>query len=116
MDPVLLRHLLEGDGRPSQGHHDYLEACEGDMSPPFDVTDKLHRACHTLHGSANMANVERGVAVAGALNRFVRRVYDHKVGFEESGLDALKAAARSDRDDRCRHQPARSRARRLRRA
>ncbi len=94
MDPV----LYDIFSKETAGHlkviTDYLAACEG-HEPPFDVTDKLHRACHTLHGSANMANVERGVAVAAALNRFVRRVYDHKVGFEKSGLDALKAGARA---------------------
>jgi chemosensory pili system protein ChpA (sensor histidine kinase/response regulator) len=94
MDPV----LLDIFSKETAGHlkviTDYLVACEGHQ-PPFDVTDRLHRACHTLHGSANMANVDRGVAVAGALNRFVRRVYDYKVGFQQSGLDALKAAARA---------------------
>jgi chemosensory pili system protein ChpA (sensor histidine kinase/response regulator) len=94
MDPV----LYDIFSKETAGHlkviTDYLSACEG-HEPPFDVTDKLHRACHTLHGSANMANVERGVAVAAALNRFVRRVYDHKVGFQKSGLDALRAAARA---------------------
>ena len=63
MDPVL--HDIFS--KETAGHlkviTDYLEACEG-HEPPFDVTDKLHRACHTLHGSANMANVDRGVAVA----------------------------------------------------
>jgi chemosensory pili system protein ChpA (sensor histidine kinase/response regulator) len=94
MDPV----LLDIFSKETTGHikviTDYLEACEGHQ-PPFDVTDKLHRACHTLHGSANMANVERGVAVAGALNRFVRRVYDYKIGFQKSGLDGLRAAGRA---------------------
>jgi len=94
MDPV----LLDIFSKETTGHikviSDYLEACEGHQ-PPFDVTDKLHRACHTLHGSANMANVERGVAVAGVLNRFVRRVYDYKIGFQKSGLDGLRAASRA---------------------
>ena len=94
MDPV----LLDIFSKETTGHlaviTDYLDACEGHQ-PPFDVTDKLHRACHTLHGSANMANVERGVAVAEALNRFVRRVYDFKIGFEQSGLDGLRAASRA---------------------
>ncbi|MGB5337317.1 MAG: Hpt domain-containing protein, partial [Woeseiaceae bacterium] len=92
MDPV----LYDIFSKETAGHlkviTDYLSACEG-YEPPFDVTDKLYRACHTLHGSANMANVQRGVAVAAALNRFVRRVYDHKIGFQKSGLAALKAAA-----------------------
>ncbi len=69
-----------------------LDACEG-HEPPFHVTDKLYRACHTLHGSANMANVERGIAVAGALNRYVRRVYDLKVGFQQAAIEVLRAAA-----------------------
>ena len=94
MDPVL--HDIFS--KETAGHlkviTDYLDACEG-HEPPFDVTDKLHRACHTLHGSANMANVDRGVAVAAALNRFVRHVYDHKIGFQKSGLDALRAASRA---------------------
>jgi chemosensory pili system protein ChpA (sensor histidine kinase/response regulator) len=94
MDPV----LLDIFSKETAGHLkvivDYLKACE-EHQPPFDVTDKLYRACHTLHGSANMANVERGVEVAGALNRFVRRVHDYKVGFQQSGIDALKAAARA---------------------
>ena len=92
MDPV----LYDIFSKETAGHlkviTDYLSACEG-YDPPFDVTDKLHRACHTLHGSANMANVDRGVAVASALNRFVRRVYDHKVGFQRAGLAALQEAA-----------------------
>ena len=94
MDPVLLDIFAKETAGHLQVIIDYLRACEG-HSPPFAVTDKLHRACHTLHGSANMANVERGVAVAGALNRLVRRVYDYKIGFQKSGLDALKAAARA---------------------
>jgi chemosensory pili system protein ChpA (sensor histidine kinase/response regulator) len=94
MDPV----LLDIFSKETAGHVkvivDYIEACEGHQ-PPFDVTDKLYRACHTLHGSANMANVERGVAVASVLNRFVRRVYDYKIGFDQSGLDGLRAGSRA---------------------
>ena len=94
MDPILHDIFTKETAGHLKVIIDYLAACEGHQ-PPFDVTDKLHRACHTLHGSANMANVERGVAVAAALNRFVRRVYDHKIGFQKSGLDALRAAARA---------------------
>ncbi|MDH3266572.1 MAG: Hpt domain-containing protein, partial [Gammaproteobacteria bacterium] len=94
MDPVLLDIFSKETTSHVKVITDYLEACKGHQ-PPFDVTDKLYRACHTLHGSANMANVERGVAVAGVLNRFVRRVYDYKIGFNQSGLDALLAASRA---------------------
>lgn len=94
MDPV----LLDIFSKETAGHlkviDNYLAACEG-HTPPFQVTDKLYRACHTLHGSANMANVGRGIAVAAALNRFVRRVHDHKLGLQKSGTDALRAASRA---------------------
>src|SRR5690606_16177175 len=92
MDPV----LLDIFAKETDGHlrviTEFIAACESHR-PPFHVTDKLHRACHTLHGSANMANVERGIAVAGALNRYVRRAYDYNAGLEKSGLDALGDAA-----------------------
>jgi chemosensory pili system protein ChpA (sensor histidine kinase/response regulator) len=94
MDPVLLDIFSKETAGHLQVIHEYLEACAGHR-PPFHVTDKLYRACHTLHGSANMAKVERGVAVAGALNRLVRRVYDYKVGFQQSGIGALQAAAKA---------------------
>jgi len=94
MDPVLLDIFT----KETVGHlkviSDYLNACIG-HEPPFDVTDKLYRACHTLHGSANMANVERGVAVAAALNRYVRRIHDLKTGFDKAGIEALRAAAKA---------------------
>jgi chemosensory pili system protein ChpA (sensor histidine kinase/response regulator) len=94
MDPVLLDIFSKETTSHLAVISDYIEACQG-HNPPFHVTDKLHRACHTLHGSANMANVDRGVAVAGALNRFVRRVFDYKVGFQKSGIDALRASGKA---------------------
>ncbi|RLA26565.1 MAG: hypothetical protein DRQ63_07920, partial [Gammaproteobacteria bacterium] len=94
MDPVLLDIFAKETAGHLKVINDYLDACDGHHAP-FHVTDKLYRACHTLHGSANMANVERGVAVAGALNRFVRRVYDYKIGFQKSGVGALRAAAKA---------------------
>ena len=94
MDPVLLDIFAKETAGHLKVINDYVQACAGHR-PPYHVTDKLYRACHTLHGSANMANVDRGVAVAGALNRFVRRVYDYKVGFLESGVAAVHAAAKA---------------------
>jgi len=93
MDPVLYDIFSKETAGHLQVITDYLAACEG-HEPPFDVTDKLHRACHTLHGSANMANVERGVAVTAVLNRFVRRVFDHKTGFQQPGTRPGRIASR----------------------
>jgi chemosensory pili system protein ChpA (sensor histidine kinase/response regulator) len=94
MDPVLLDIFAKETAVHLKVINDYLDACEGHQ-PPFHVTDKLYRACHTLHGSANMANVERGVAVAGVLNRYVRRVHELKVGFQESAIDVLRTTAKA---------------------
>lgn len=90
MDPVLLDIFAKETAGHLQVIRDFLAACEGHR-PPYRVPDKLHRSCHTLHGSANMANVDRGVAVAGAMNRYVRRVYDYQVGIDEAGIAALAA-------------------------
>ena len=92
MDPVLLDIFSKETAGHLAAIRDYARACE-DERPPYEVTEKLHRACHTLHGSANMANVERGVAVAGALNRYVRRLYDHRTGFDTAGFELLQEAA-----------------------
>ncbi len=92
MDPVLLDIFAKETSGHLQVVRSYVNACE-DHEPPYPVTDKLYRACHTLHGSTNMANVERGVQVAGALNRYIRRLYDHKIGVEAQGLEALRTAA-----------------------
>ncbi len=92
MDPVLLDIFAKETAVHLKVINDYLDACEG-HEPPFHVTDKLYRACHTLHGSANMANVERGVAVAGALNRYVRKAHDLKSGFPQAAIEVLRAAA-----------------------
>ncbi len=94
MDPV----LLDIFSKETAGHlkviTDYIKACT-EQGPPYQVTDQLYRACHTLHGSANMANVERGVVVAGALNRYVRRVHDNDAGFERDGIKVLHTAAKA---------------------
>ena len=92
MDPVLLDIFAKETAGHLKVITDYVGACEGHV-PPFAVTDKLYRACHTLHGSANMANVDRGIQVAGVLNRYVRRVHDHSAGFDAAGLDALRTGA-----------------------
>ena len=97
MDPVLLDIFSKETAGHLKTINDYVNACRGHQ-PPFHVTDELYRACHTLHGSANMANVELGVTVAGALNRFVRKANDLQAGLQQSGIDALHAAAKAIED------------------
>ena len=91
MDPVLLDIFSKETESHLATLDEYIAACE-EGKPPFTVTDKLYRACHTLHGSANTANVDRGVKVSAALNRFVRRVHDCEAGFDDIALDAIRDA------------------------
>ncbi|MEO1204368.1 MAG: Hpt domain-containing protein, partial [Pseudomonadota bacterium] len=79
MDPV----LLDIFSKETAGHLDVARAFVADAreaEPPHPVSDALHRACHTLHGSVNMANVDRGVDITAALNRLTRRFFDNEIG------------------------------------
>ena len=92
MDPVLLDIFTKETEAHLATVDEYIAAC-AESGPPFTVTDKLYRACHTLHGSANTANVDRGVKVSAALNRFVRRVHDGEAEFDNIALSAIGEAA-----------------------
>ncbi|HEX7114919.1 MAG TPA: Hpt domain-containing protein, partial [Steroidobacter sp.] len=61
-------------------------------SPPYPVTEALHRSCHTLNGSAKTAGARQGIKVAEPLNRYVRKLYDNSIGLSQSGLEVLKDA------------------------
>ncbi|MBT8096541.1 MAG: Hpt domain-containing protein, partial [Woeseia sp.] len=49
MDPVLLDIFSKETAGHLQTIREFIAACEGHQ-PPYFVTDKLHRSCHTLHG------------------------------------------------------------------
>lgn len=91
MDPV----LLDIFAKETAGHilvvKNFLKACEGHEAP-FDVPENLHRACHTLHGSLNMANVDRGIEITAALNRLVRRHFDNSVALGSHGTELVGSA------------------------
>ncbi|MFK8017704.1 MAG: Hpt domain-containing protein [Gammaproteobacteria bacterium] len=59
------------------GHLEAIDAFVRDASAshaPHRFDDALHRAWHTLHGSANMAAVEPVVDIASPINEFLRSV------------------------------------------
>ncbi len=66
----------------------YLDACFGRF-PPFQVTEALHRACHTLAGASKMAEARQGIRLAEPLNLYVRKLYDHGLGLPEAGRRVL---------------------------
>ena len=74
IDPVLLDIL----SRETESHittiRDHLQqsATEG-----VAIDDGMHHACHTLHGSLAMANVDQAAGLTDALDQFVEQVYRH---------------------------------------
>lgn len=90
-DPV----LLEIYAKETNGHLDSLrDFITGNAQgvAPFAVTEVLNRACHTLCGSAQMAGIKEGVALAEPLYRYVRSSYDEEVPLPVESLPMLEHA------------------------
>ena len=94
MDPVLRKIFV----KETTGHlkiiRNYLRACVAGAAP-YPVTEKLYRACHTLHGSAKMAGAMQGVKVAEPLDRLVRKLYDMGKGLDMAGLKVCQDVVES---------------------
>ncbi len=92
MDPT----LHEIYAKETAGHlaviRKYIAACEL-STEPFQVTEDLHRSCHTLSGTAKTAGARHGITVAEPLNRYIRKLYDNSAGLPAQGLAALRDAA-----------------------
>ena len=58
---------------------------------PFPVSEGLHRALHTLHGSARMADVESIAELSEPMDRLVRAMLEHDIPFDHEGLHTLEA-------------------------
>ncbi len=73
-----------------------INAFTGDIEAgafPVSVSDAMHRACHTLHGSINTASVERAAPLSGALNQMIRRIYDSNAGLDQDGLRLVQRSS-----------------------
>ena len=89
LDPVLQEIFTKESAGHLQTIKKYLEECRQN-TPPHEVTETLHRSCHTLNGSANMAGVEPAVKVAEPLNRYVRKLYDNELTLSEEAREACE--------------------------
>ena len=70
---------------------EFIAACDA-ATPPYPVTEDLHRSCHTLSGTAKTAGARQGIKIAEPLNRYVRKLYDNSIGMPAAGLAVLKDA------------------------
>jgi chemosensory pili system protein ChpA (sensor histidine kinase/response regulator) len=94
MDPV----LHEIFSKETAGHlaaiREYMASCAL-LAPPYPVTESLHRACHTLSGTAKTAGARQGIKIAEPLNHYIRKLYDNAFGLPAAGLQLLKDAVRA---------------------
>ena len=92
LDPVLLDIL----SRESAGHlatvRNFLQSVTGD-DPPYKVTQELHRACHTLHGSVTMANADAVATVSAPLYLLIEILHRNDAGMNKVELQLCAAAA-----------------------
>ncbi|MEN7343419.1 MAG: Hpt domain-containing protein, partial [Pseudomonadota bacterium] len=92
MDPVLHEIFAKEAG----GHLAVIEQFLTSIEPgsyPVKITEGLHRACHTLHGSVNAASVDRAVPLSSGLNQFVRRLYDSDAPLDQESANLIGRAA-----------------------
>jgi chemosensory pili system protein ChpA (sensor histidine kinase/response regulator) len=90
--------LREIFSKETTGHlgaiREYLGSCAL-LTPPYPVTETLHRACHTLSGTAKTAGARQGIKIAEPLNHYIRKLYDNGVGLPPAGLQVLKDSVRA---------------------
>ncbi|MEO1318962.1 MAG: Hpt domain-containing protein, partial [Pseudomonadota bacterium] len=96
MDPVLHEIFAKEAGSYLAIIDDFIDSIE-DGAYPAPVSDALHRAAHTLHGSINTATLERAVPLSGALNQMVRRIYDGGAGLDVDAVTLLRRASQTVR-------------------
>ena len=93
LDPVLLDILT----RETTGHiatiRKFLSKCRPGAEP-FRITEEMHRACHTLHGSITMADAHLAAAVSGPLYHLIEQLYRQGIGL--SGADHSNCEAAAD--------------------
>ncbi len=90
MDPVLKEIFTKETGGHLEAIRAYLRDCEA-FGAPYSITESLHRSCHTLSGSANMAGVDVAVEVATPWNAYLRKLYDAGLGLSAEGLETCEA-------------------------
>ena len=71
---------------------EFIAACDL-ATPPFVITEDVHRSCHTLSGTAKTAGARQGIKIAEPLNRYIRKLYDNSIGMPAAGLAVLKDAS-----------------------
>ena len=88
MDPVLRGIFVKEVQQHLQVIREFVSSAAV-ATPPFVVTEPLHRACHTLFGSARMANCAPAIALAEPLDQRIRHAFEMQAGLSDSGVATL---------------------------
>ena len=92
MDPVLMGIFV----KEMRGHlaaiREFIAAADS-RKAPYAVDESLYRACHTLLGSARMANSAAAIAFAAPLDEHLGAHYDSGAGLTADGLAIMSELA-----------------------
>jgi chemosensory pili system protein ChpA (sensor histidine kinase/response regulator) len=91
IDPALLEILTREVG----GHLAVLRRFLADAaatSPPYAVTEDMHRACHTLHGNLAMARVAQGLALSEALDHLADVAFSRPARLPAGAVASVREA------------------------
>jgi chemosensory pili system protein ChpA (sensor histidine kinase/response regulator) len=94
MDPILHEIFTKETTGHLAAIREYVASCAM-LAPPYPVTESLHRACHTLSGTAKTAGARQGIKIAEPLNHYIRKLYDNAFGLPAAGLQVLKDSVRA---------------------
>jgi chemosensory pili system protein ChpA (sensor histidine kinase/response regulator) len=93
LDPVLVDILTKETATHLAEIRNFVEDCRSETAP-HSISEELHRACHTLHGSVTMAKAEPAARITEPLNQMVQHAYDHNLAVDESVVLALAEIVR----------------------
>lgn len=90
---VMDEALLEVFAKESNDHlatiRGFIEEAN-ERDGPYKVGEPLHRATHTLHGSANAAAVAEVVQVATPMDHYISELFNSGVRMPEAGVSVLE--------------------------
>ena len=88
MDPVLQQIFVKEVREHLQTVRAFVEEA-ANASPPVAITEALHRACHTLFGSARMAACAPAIDLAKPINTRIRRGFESEIGLTAVAVATL---------------------------
>ncbi|MGD8339769.1 MAG: Hpt domain-containing protein [Gammaproteobacteria bacterium] len=92
MDPVLTNIFVKEVREHSESVRKFAREHAG-ADAPVEITESLHRACHTLRGSARMANCEQALAVVEPVDAVISQAFNGGEKLAAEGVATLERFA-----------------------